>query len=814
MENTLPKVLVKVGKSSRTRFNNVDAFRAVTFKEAQRLLLSNPDIASIVVEGVYSSELDTAVKVVTIAKSEGKHIFIHGDTNDYALDELNNRVDGLIRVNSLKELHDELTNITGVNVSTSQINTFDDYENNEYSDIDNIDIDNSGIDINDNDIYDLNEIDIPNDIIESSIEHPNIETKEDLMGIDDLNIDGIEISTEDVLSEHKEKTVIEMSNLIADLTREKAELAEQLGQALDRIELLLGIKEALEDERDMYKETLDNLDSDTNIIEDPVDQAELQKIQDELQQYKDKYDKANIEIASLREEIDAARQQIVQYKEDIDELNNQIDAYKEEINRLNCDIDSHKDEIDKLKLSIYDANDRVATEVKVRLKLVDVLTSTIEDSGTIYNDIDEKNIEIEKYKAEIKNLESSLDSVKITLQQVQKNYDYLVEYQAKCNNPRDEEIKRLTEELEDTRLRCDKVNNEIILKSTEIRTLSTQLKNVTEESLRNESNYKKVLEANSALEEANKALMQSTSFLKSEVEKLHKQLDVSNNSVRNLEETNRQLKASVTNMSKGVIVGDKKLRINCNYTGRGFIIPVFGSGSYGVTTTAMSIAKKLANDSVLYIDFDIANPKADSWFGKVPIIKDLTGINDALKKTGVGALIEKGTDYVIDNEKLIMQRVVETKTGYIDYFSGAYTRIDITKLMSVNFTQFINYVGNTYKYVVVDLGRFGSSEVGDAIIAMFNSIAYKSIIVTLNNKYDVRTLGVKVHEDKLNLSNTIWMLNIADSSKVDPLINKSVGEAKLIIMPKVMQMYGSEQTFDKVSATRDRLSELIEIITG
>ena len=43
---------------------------------------------------------------------------------------------------------------------------------------------------------------------------------------------------------------------------------------------------------------------------------------------------------------------------------------------------------------------------------------------------------------------------------------------------------------------------------------------------------------------------------------------------------------------------DKKADIVCEYNARGCIIPVYGGGSYGVTTTVITFNKKWTNDRI------------------------------------------------------------------------------------------------------------------------------------------------------------------------------------------------------------------------
>lgn len=797
MSNAVPKVLVKVGKSSHTKLNNVEALRAVTFREAEKLLLLNPDIMSIVIEDVRHNEFDTAISLVNQAKSEGKYVFVYNANKEDNTAKFIQAIDGLDEVTDIQELHKKLTDALGVNVGETSNIIVKPLEKENYSGTVS-----TALNIDDNKLKLEN-------IIETEIEHPNIDTKEDLIGLEEIDIDDLyfDDSKENSLDIHKEQNLIEMTNMIATLTKEKERLTLQLEQTMDRVKVLLDIKEALEDERDMYKDMLDNIDRDTNIIEDPVDIEEFERVKNELQQYKNKCDELNNELFEVNNQAD-------RYKEEIDGLTIQIQELNEELKEAKSKISQYEDEINTLNIKINDLKSTVDLECRVRLKATEMLSDAIDENSNTSKILGEKNIEIENYKASVKNLESTIASLKINLQQLQSNYDYLIESQENQNEPKDDEIKRLTSELENIKSKYERLNNELLTKETQLQEMEIKLRDIISSSNRNNENYKKIIEANTILEETNKTLINNTTYLREENERLRKQLNDANDSIRNLEEANRQLKSSVINMSKSAIIGDKKIKINCEYTGRGYIIPVFGSGSYGITTTAVSIARKLSASSVLYLDFDMVNPKAERWFEKQPIIKELTGIAEPLMRTGLGALIEKGMDYVIDNEKLLFQRVVETKTGCLDYFSGLYTRVDITKLLSVNFTEFINYIGNTYKYIVVDLGRLGSSEIADAIADMFIRIAYKFVIVTLHDTIDTRNMGVKVFTMKLPLDNAIWILNIANNSKIDTLMARSMGRAKAVIMPKVIHMYGSGDTFDRVSATKDRLNEIIELLVG
>ena len=124
----------------------------------------------------------------------------------------------------------------------------------------------------------------------------------------------------------------------------------------------------------------------------------------------------------------------------------------------------------------------------------------------------------------------------------------------------------------------------------------------------------------------------------------------------------------------------------------------------------------------------------------------------------------------------------------------------------------MNYLGNCYDYVILDLGRLGSSDVSNAIIKMADTISYTSVAVTLKDNIDVRNTSIKARDLNLDMKKTVWILNMADNTTIDKLTTKSVGEAKILIMPKSMKMYGSKKSYDKVLELKDKLNELVEMI--
>jgi MinD-like ATPase involved in chromosome partitioning or flagellar assembly len=253
----------------------------------------------------------------------------------------------------------------------------------------------------------------------------------------------------------------------------------------------------------------------------------------------------------------------------------------------------------------------------------------------------------------------------------------------------------------------------------------------------------------------------------------------------------------------------------CNYTGKGMIIPVFGCGSFGTTTTAMSIALKLATDAkVLYIDFDMVMPKADAWFKVNPIVKNVPDFDQfgSSKFTGLGLFIDRGVQFFLSYTASIVNKPIPTKGGCVDYISGFYKRPDKIKLISADYTSFFNYCGNNYTYIVVDFGKLGCSELNDIIIKMVSDIAYRNVVVTTNDKFEIRTFSMKMDEAHISKDNVAWLLNMCENTKIEDTSKKLISPANYSMMPFNPDLYGKKVDFTKDKLTRDKLDLFMNTI--
>lgn len=904
-------VIVKVGKTSHIRFRGIKALRAVTFDEVQRLLDSYPGIAAVIIESVLPYETQLALNTVDFIKGRGKEVFIHcvDGANSQELEVSENKK-VLISTN-LDELQHSISLKLAVRAYTSWGRAIENIEEGvseipETSPEPQYKVES--------DTRDLQEaLSAIEDSKPTEMVYETIGTKEDLintLGLEDINIDlsfsdsGDEQDTQSIidnsLKEERDKNYIELSKLLEEVTKERQSLSEQLGQAFDKITKLLDIKEAVEDERDMYKEMLESIDNSPNIIEDPVPGAKLDEaksqinrlqqaninLEQQIIEYKSEVSAAEQRMAAIGEDIEAAKSEIEQLKIQISEkdtkiarlseglsanesvklelanvkadktaLEKSVQTLKDKIKDLNSEIDSAMNrsstddlekiqslrlEIEALNDDINAANTRTAIESRGRLVISMLLSEAVKQKSITSSTLLEKNNEIAELKTLERKLKSSLKSSEEEFRLIKQKYDELINSQDTKEekfNIEIEDIRRQhANELGELKVSLDTKNQETKRLRKELeeakKTLSskeTELTNLMLTSGASKKDIQKALDAKQTIEATNKKLSETIDMLKKEVRTLTSKIAMTEEANERLENTNKTLRANIATFkatssaqvaqgpaatkSQQTVVASGKIKLDCDYSGRGFIVPVFGSGSYGITTMAMSIARRIPKASILYMDFDIVSPKADAWFNKMPIIKELKEIADPLKKSALGALVEMGSGYVLDNKRFIFQRAAETKHGStIDYFSGAHAKIEPRKLIGVNFSEFMTHLGNIYNYIIVDMGRLGSSDTSDALIKMFNRVAYKSIIVTLNDKFDTRNMSVRINADKLKLDNAIWVLNMSDNSKVDMIVQKSMGNAKPVIFPKEMSMYGSGQSFDRVPILKDKLSQVMDLL--
>jgi len=803
------RAIVKVGKSSDIKFNNVQAYRAINYREVEGMLSNDENISFVVFEEVNDADVSRIKNILKSFNILGI-IYNKQPINEDIIDEL-----GIQAVSSLQDLQLYIDRQLGVNVSTFKNEGLDDeYSVNDTAkeewlgEDEKTSVDSETIEAEKLNVELEDAINALNDNFETHSEREDEHIQiTDIMSKDDIDKDLDDF--DDIFNSLETESTEEVETL-EDLENKKRQeeemnnLKHQLNYALETIKNISEVKVHLEDEINQYKEFIDRIKSSEEIIEVNINSSDKQELEQKVDELQNKVNQLNIELAES-----------LKLSDKVVELEGRLKEKELELQNV-----TSNDLVQEL-------NDRLKLEVSSRLFLAQSVLTLNNELNKTQEALYKKMQEVGKVIAEYKSLETAFNELSTEKEE-------LVRGKRETELTLGSQVTALSDKVTELTLKLADANGELaeqekkvlekdnaILALTEDLESTKGLLDATQKILNEQSNEVHRFEAMGAdemqenilaLEESNSTLAEEIGKLRRDADELARQLKDKDFTINNLGEEKKSLEIALKAAAKRMGAGES-MKIKCDYSGKAFVLPVFGSGSFGITSTAVSLAYELKGN-VLIMDFDIVNPKIDTWYGKNPLNKTLQDIDNDMKKTAFGALVEKGTDYVIRNRLEIVTTVSENKKteNRVDYFSGIYTRVDMFKLLAVDFSELLTYFGNEYDYIVVDLGRIGGSEITNALIRMFNEISFKNILVALHDGADCRTLSIRAQTERINRSKSIWALNIAKSDKMTTLMKNSISTSKYVIFGRDMKIYGERVPYNRVGILKDRLKQLVDLI--
>lgn len=906
------KILVKVGKTSKVKFRGIQAFRAITLDELERLSNLNPDASIAIIENIKQSDeqkIKEFIKRFESISTSHKVFFLVMDNDDVTCgiaDELAYDI-----YLNLKDLYRAIKLNCGITVDTdlslsAEVNsTFDEGFDTSFDDV----------------------LDTVSSNMNKDIELPTIETKDDLSEFDTSFIedeiaeeketvtetatkipDAIKQDHSGVIDEAQVKKLNELKSKLIDHEEEIGLLKGQLKEAISKTKTLGELTLALETEKLTYQNRL-KLYNENKVLEEPISLIEYQELKNKVEQLSQQSDTNNetaVQLIEAHADLAEANEKIKSLELDIAEIKNQLDTYNSEkeaeetkiaelsdtITQLNTEIADKEKEIiglksgeiesDSIKKQLDSINESTAeleklleqaksevarlteesdalyqskvSEATSRLYITELLSTSISEiynlTLKIHTAEEERNslnativsleTAVETHKATVSELRTTIDGFGTVNETLEKLKSSKAELE-RLNTSQSETISELNltitknrekiaafeielaqvdkrvelahkfskEEVDKAKVELEEVKKKYVDVKTKYELKSNQLE-------ASEVKLKEALSSDAlSLQQNNVALEEINSSLRRQVDSLKRDVDAAINDKVVTEKLMETMKESMKSMYSGAKEGSSVGSLQSfKYQGKARIIPVFGCGSYGITTTAMSIATKLSTQGkVLYIDFDMVSPKADSWFKINPIIKGLPGVDSSgTKASGLSLLVDYQMKFFSDNSMSIILKAVQTKSGCIDYISGFYSKPDIVKLMSTDYGAFLNFCGNLYEYIIVDFGRLGSSDTNDQIIKAFSDVSYRSVIVTTSDKFEIRTFRMKMAESKLDINNVAWLINMCERTNIEEIAKKAISPAQYSMMMFSMGLYGKRLDFTKEQITRDKLSLFMEQI--
>lgn len=645
---------------------------------------------------------------------------------------------------------------------------------------------------------------------------------------------------------------------------ENAKVVRDIKEANTRVLEYEQLIKVVKDEKRAIELRFNELFSTEVVLEDPISLAEYDKIRGEL-------DECRTKIKSLESSVEKYKNCFEEEKLSVVEKEASINKLEGEIKELRDRISSgeiHKEVIEKHKRDIANLMDE-RNELQNKIDSLKAENSELSDTVNRHENTIESEMKYRKLSRElaqialskVSELQKSFSDINKELEDTKKKYtgtqnnlrnsQRTIEEQTNEINGLKENVGTLEEKLKETEQRLElstTYSDTEIAKLTDTKTqLEAQLKLVSENLRQREEQYnalmanssgaQSVAETNKTLETLNKTLSEKLSVANANIEKMKRERVTLQGQVTTLktqadtykgqaEQLNKALKniassgavdagtAAIAGAGGGLMQFNqleavlKPFRYNA---GQGAsIIPVFGTGSIGITTTAMSLAYKLGmGATVLYIDFDLVNPKADIWFNKVPSSKVLASeTNLGAMATGLGVFYALGAQGFKKYADKLINCCDVTKGGKVDYVSGLYQKIDPNKMIAADYSGLLNFLSTKYSYIVIDLGRIGSSDIGDILIKRFTEISVRGIAVTRCDLFEARSLRIKLDSIKINSDKVAWLLNMCVTSlpeKMNMYIQKSkYGMVNYDSSISVLENGQRNERFSRSRLTKDK----------
>lgn len=521
-------------------------------------------------------------------------------------------------------------------------------------------------------------------------------------------------------------------------------------------------------------------------------------------------------IEKLNKDLDIVNKQKEELSNKVDDLvrDKMIDDL--EVSELKYSIETKDSEIETLNIKLLEINNLISSVMAkyvtindgetIEVKEIVGVIEGLEESKKVHEEelrlLRERSNELENTHSEHINKISSLKKLVSEYEEKLKGYESDLEL---LDSKKDSEILSISNER-------DELSRQIELLENELTALRELEKNLSESIVAKDSRISELLKSNSQIEMYQskiKGLEEVEGNLTLRVKEYLKDKMELSERLRNKEEEIIKLSdelsyhKSKSNESIKAIVRS----VIHNYTGKAKVIPVFGTGSYGITSVVVSLADIMRTNKVLVMDFDLISPKVDAYYKLNPTC-NLLDIPQIEMRTGVGALVFKGSNYICNNLKNVIKKV----NGNLDYFSGIYYGLNGNRFMSIDFELLMNKLGSLYDYIIVDCGKIGCSIYSDTLIKTMHTIAHKSIMISLNDIFDTRSAFLRLNNIGVDMKDGVWVLNMSRQSIVDKNSVKYCVASKQIIFTRDNNMYGEYKLYDRVPNLRSKLAELKRIV--
>lgn len=831
MTNELTKIIVKIGDKSNVKFSHCKMYRAIMASELNTLAKANEDCNIVIIESISESEQnavrDFAFEFNNIDEQHNVFFFIP-DSNDTITSGIADELEYNIYL-TLDDLYKAIYDKYNINVSVF----IDDKK--KYNTVVSEDAFGLG---------DMPSIDITGDIVvEQKEDETPVEEKSEEVEATNVKLEKTPLTLSKPVESNNESG--DMSEAFQDLQIKYNMAVKDIKDAAAHADKLEKALNNIKEERDAILKRFNDIVEETEVLEDPITLAVYSELKTDLESKDNTIKDLEKTIDSLKTSIEKHKEKITSFEEvvaskdsSIDELNNTVNDLNNIIKELREKIDSgellqgtineYSFKIGELENFIKELHNneeilktRVKDEANARLTTLEYTNKALFKLAEIEKVVEELELAL-VYANEVaadfrdsleeqkeKNTELSLASQDqlVEIGNLRQNLQDATKRMGLADTYSAQEKNQLLDKLKAMQGNIDSLTEQLTFKENQYNDLLAHSKtNSTETNV--------LITTNKNLDELNKSLREKLTAAGKELNYLRQLKTGFDDQLKKKDETISRLQDTITAYNESnpsALTGVARI----NYRESAQILSVFGSGSFGTTTTAMSLAAKLSVSSkVLFIDFDLVSPKADAWFGKLPFCTrlNLMGNPTDTKNTGLGIFYELGFNTFRNNINNIIVPCEKTKGGGLDYLSGVYYRVSPNKLSNADYSNLFNFLGANYQYIVVDLGRIGSNLINDGLIKAVTDISRFTVAVTISDNIEARNFRLRISEAKLDLRRVAWLLNMCDNTAITDRTKQYINPCNYGIMLKDTSMIGNRVNFLQNKMNKDKLDAFINTV--
>lgn len=827
-------LIVKVNSKSSVRFCNCKVYRAITTYDLNKLLEKNRECHLLIIEGIYEEEQDDIKEIITDFLNKDKDnrvIFYIPDEDDGITSGIADELDYTIYLNLsdlYRTIYDEFKiNVSSLLLDNKRLNSAELQETlpegvtDFFSSMKTEDIDKDIKEAEDiihekeieetkeNVVETTKEVEITEDIeeetkveIEDTMDNIEVANTDDIEPLEDIDEDennladaNEEYKKDESLSEDTQKRIDDLELQLRDAKYDYSVVLKDMREAVSSISELEDMVRVLQDEKEEFNNKYSQLVDDDTVLEDPISLVEYEELKEDIEELK----KSNSE---LKEKLESKKEKLEKLTSEIEELENSK-------TELSNNYSEAADKLDNTEIKLKETESLLEENTARLDEAIENIKQLEEESNKKSEEINLRESEIAKQLEVTSEQEEKIDEQLKKIKEQSKKIEELNNFVTNADDKikvASEESNKKVEELNKT---LSDVNSRLKFTTEQLKDREEQYNKLVATSGMDEKGASKLLENNNTLQKMNNTLNEQFNKLNKELGSANEKEKKLLKEIQELKEDKNHLNSIINNFggsSKGAVANVEDVMKDIQYNEQAVIIPVFGSGSFGITSTAMSIANRLSPASrVVYVDFDIITPKADTWFGMNPICKGIPGlgVND-IRATGLSVFLELGIGTFEKYYNSLVKSVEATKSGRLDYISGVYHNIDATKLMVADYSTFLKFLASKYQYIIIDFGRLGSNKVTDYLIKLVGNVSLKGVAVTTNDKFDIRNFKLKLTDNKYDTNRIAWLLNLCTSTSIDEKTKAQISPSKYCFMTLDMDIFGRRKTFLNNKINKDK----------